>query len=84
MSAHLLKQIEDARVKRSNMRAEQERLEQLSYLENDIRAFQQNAKDIRERAETLGISVDLNEILAMDLPKEDDDWDDSSWMNSGC
>lgn len=84
MSAHLLKQIEDARVKRSNMRAEQERLEQLSYLENDIRAFQQSAKDIQERAETLGISVDLNEILAMDLPKEDDDWDDSSWMNSGC
>lgn len=84
MSKLLLKQIEDARLARPAMRLEQERLEQLSYLEHDIRAFQQNAKDIRDRAETLGISVDLNEILATDLPKEEDDWDDSSWMNSGC
>ena len=84
MSKDLLKQIEDARNVRHSLRAEQERVDQLSYLESDIHSFRQNAAAIRERAERLGISVDLNEILSADLLKEDDDWEDSVWMNSGC
>lgn len=63
MSKQLLEQIQKADSERRDLRSQQHRLDLLEHIQEDVRAIAACYKRVQENAESLGIQVDIKELL---------------------